>query len=183
MDVDPLPYQIEGNEYRTPTIPSMAVDISDADTAGNIYIVWNDYGNGNSDILITRSEDGGATWSEPMQVNDDENSTADQYFPWIDVSPKGDVHVVFYDKRDDPDNHLLDVYYVHSKNGRTFDKNWKITSNASDPSHSYHQSGNVFIGDYIGVDSSDNYAYALWADTRKGEADAFTAVIVGDVDE
>ena len=38
------------------------------------------------------------------------------------------------------------------------------------------------LGDYIGIDSSDNYAHAIWTDTRRGEADAFTAVIVGDVD-
>ena len=63
-----------------------------------------------------------------------------------------------------------------------FDPNWRITSNSSDPSYSYHQSGSVFIGDYIGIDSSENYAHAIWADTRNEEADAFTAVIVGNVD-
>lgn len=182
MNIEPIPYQLEGNDYRTPTIPSMAVDRSNSDTAGNIYIVWNDYRNGNSDILLTRSENGGNSWSEPIKVNDDHNSTADQFFPWISVSPEGDVHVVFYDKRDDPDNYLLEVYYAHSKKGVIFDKNWKITTNSSNPAYSYHQSGNIFIGDYIGIDSSANNAYAIWTDTRKGEADAFTAVIVGDVD-
>lgn len=183
INVEILPYQMEGNEYRTPTIPSMAADRSKADTSGNLYIVWNDYHNGNSDIVLIRSEDGGNTWSDPIQVNDDLNSTADQFFPFISVSSNGDVHIVFYDKRDDPNNHLIDVFYAHSKDGKTFDPNWCITTNSSDPSYSYHQSGNVFIGDYIGIDSSDNYAYAIWADTRYGEADAFCAVIVGDVDE
>jgi hypothetical protein len=172
------------NEYRTPRIPSMAVDQSDGNTSGNIYIVWNDDRNENADILLVRSEDGGNTWSQPLQVNDDaENSTADQFFPFVDVSPLGDVHVVFYDKREDPDNYLIDVYYAHSTDGVEFDPNWKITSNASDPQYSYHQSGSVFIGDYIGVDSNENYAYAVWADTRKEEADAFTAIIVGDIEK
>jgi hypothetical protein len=180
MDVEPIPVYVGDNEYRTPTIPSFGVDRSSANTSGNLYIVWNDYQFGNPDILLTMSEDGGSSWSEPIRVNDDsENSTADQFFPWIDVSPKGDIHVIFYDKREDPDNYLLNVYYTHSIDGKNFDKNWKITSNSSDPVHSYHQSGTVFIGDYIGIDSSDNYAYAFWADTRKEEADAFCAVIVG----
>ena len=181
MDVEPLPYNIANNEYRTPTLPSMAIDNSNANTSGNIYIVWNDNRYGNPDILLTRSEDDGNTWSDPIRVNDDpDNSTADQFFPWIDVSPGGDVHVVFYDKRDDPDNYLLNIYYSHSKDGVIFDKNWRITTNSSDPATSYHQSGSVFIGDYIGIDSSENYAYAIWTDTRKGEADAFTAVVVGE---
>jgi hypothetical protein len=185
IDIEPLPRYMGENEYRTPTIPSMAVDRSNEDTAGNVYIVWNDYRRGNADILISQSEDDGNTWSEPIRVNDDPHgSSADQFFPWISVSPKGDVHVVFYDKRDDPNNYLLDVYYAHSVNGEIFDKNWRITTNSSDPVHSYHQSTyeTVFIGDYIGIDSNENYAYAIWTDTRKGEADAFNAVIVGDVE-
>jgi hypothetical protein len=181
--VDPPPTYVGDNEYRTPTISSMAIDRSQANTSGNLYIVWHDNRNGNPDILLIRSEDGGSSWSEPQRLNDDsENGTAEQFFPWIDVSPEGDVHVVFYDKREDPGNYFLDLYYTHSKDGKNFDKNWKITSNSSDPSHSYHQSGSVFIGDYIGIDSSENYAYAFWADTRKGVADAFCAVIVGQVD-
>jgi hypothetical protein len=181
--IQPTPSNLQDNDYRTPTIPSMAVDISDSNTSGNIYIVWSDYRNGNSDIMLTMSEDGGNSWSNPTRVNDDpDNSTADQYFPFIDVSPLGDIHIVFYDKRDDPDQYLLNLYYTHSRNGVDFDKNWKISTNASDPQYSYHQSGAVFIGDYIGIDSNENYAYALWADTRKQEADAYMAVIVGDVD-
>jgi hypothetical protein len=182
MDVECLPRYMGENEYRTPTIPSMAVDRSNADTAGNVYIVWSDYCRGNADILLIRSEDGGNTWSEPIMINDDPyDGVADQFFPWISVSPIGDVHVVFYDKREDPDNYLLDVYYTHSEDGENFDKNWKITTNSSDPVHSYHQATyeTVFIGDYIGIDSSENYAYAIWTDTRKGEADAYSAVIVG----
>jgi hypothetical protein len=183
VDVVPLPYYVNENEYRTPTLPSMAVDCSSGNTSGNIYIVWNDFRNGNSDILLIRSEDNGNSWSNPIMLNDDpENSTADQYFPYIDVSPLGDIHVIFYDKRDDPDHYLLDIYYTHSINGIDFDPNWRLTSNSSDPAFSYHQSGSVFIGDYIGIDSSENSAHAIWADTRNEEADAFTAVVVGDVD-
>lgn len=180
-DVDPISAHIDYNDYRTPTMPIMAVDRSDAETSGNLYIVWHDYRFGNSDILLIMSTDGGTSWSGPAKVNDeDEDEPVDQYFPWIDVSPLGDIHIVFYDKRDDPDRYLLNLYYTHSTNGVDFDKNWRITTNSSDPKYSYHQNGDIFIGDYIGVDSSENCAYAIWCDTRKGEADAFTAVIVGD---
>ena len=183
VSVTPLPGNIEENDYRTPTLPSMSVDRSNSNTSGNIYIVWNDYRNDNSDIFLIKSENGGDSWSEPIRVNDDpENSTADQYFPFIDVSPLGDIHIVFYDKRDDPKHYLLELYYAHSKNGEDFDPNWKITTNSSDPSYSYHQNGNVFIGDYIGIDSSENYAYPIWTDTRNSEADAYTAVIIGEVE-
>jgi hypothetical protein len=184
VSVVPLPGNIEENEYRTPTLPSMAVDCSNSNTSGNLYVVWNDYRNGNSDILLIKSENSGNSWSEPKRVNDDpENSTADQYFPFIDVSPSGDIHIVFYDKRDDPEHYLLNLYYTHSRDGHNFDENWRISTNSSDPAYSYHQNGNVFIGDYIGIDSSENYAYPIWTDTRNSEADAFTAVIVGEQKE
>ena len=80
----------------------------------------------NVDVFFFTSKDGGVTWIGPTRVNDDPSrapdvateggrdcgrivsrvcpATApnfgnDQFFPWIDISDKGDLNVVFYDRR------------------------------------------------------------------------------------
>jgi len=79
----------------------------------------------NTDVFLFTSKDGGTTWIGPTRVNDDFSqqptiaqgtrdcgratgricpATAlsfgnDQWFPWIDISNKGDLNVVFYDRR------------------------------------------------------------------------------------
>jgi hypothetical protein len=79
----------------------------------------------NTDVFFFTSKNGGATWVGPTRVNDDPSSQPtiaqgtrdcnrivgrvcptspqnfgnDQWFPWIDISDKGDLNVVFYDRR------------------------------------------------------------------------------------
>jgi hypothetical protein len=84
----------------------------------------------NTDVFFFTSKDGGSTWIGPTRVNDDPSSQPtiaqgtrdcnrivgrvcpsspqffgnDQWFPWIDISDKGDLNVVFYDRRLDKDS-------------------------------------------------------------------------------
>jgi hypothetical protein len=79
----------------------------------------------NVDVFMFTSKDGGTTWIGPTRVNDDpshqptlaegtrdcgrvvgrvcpataQNFGNDQWWPWIDISDKGDLNVVFYDRR------------------------------------------------------------------------------------
>jgi hypothetical protein len=79
----------------------------------------------NADVFMFTSKDGGTTWIGPTRVNDDPSQQPtvaqgtrdcgriatrtcppnalsfgnDQWFPWIDISDKGDLNVVFYDRR------------------------------------------------------------------------------------
>ena len=49
--------------------------------SGRIYVVWPDSRNGDPDILLIWSGDGGTTWSAPVRVNDDAvGNKADQFF-------------------------------------------------------------------------------------------------------
>ncbi len=85
----------------------------------------------NADVFLFKSTNGGTTWIGPTRVNNDPSVTPtlvaqggrdcgrfsfrvcpptaptfgnDQWFPWVDVSPKGTVNVVFYDRRLDTDS-------------------------------------------------------------------------------
>jgi hypothetical protein len=59
------------------------------------------------DILLTKSTNGGTTWSTPLTLNSDTGS-ADQFHPTLSVASNGaggdTVTVTFYDRRDDGAN-------------------------------------------------------------------------------
>jgi hypothetical protein len=164
--VEEIPRTMDGNDYRTPTLLMSAVDLSDSDTAGSLYVTWNDYATGDADVLMIYSRDGGSTWTEPIRVNNDtEGNGIDQFFPAVAVSPQGYVHLIFYDRRDDDDNTMLHMYYALSMDGGenfTFQAN--ITSESFDGNNAPHP----FIGDYIGLTASNTTAYGIWCDTREG---------------
>jgi hypothetical protein len=153
-------------DYRTPTLLMSAVDLSDTNTSGSIYITWNDYRTGDADILMIYSRDSGNSWSESIRVNNDEESNGiDQFFSAVAVSPQGFVHLMFYDRRDDENNTLLHVYYALSKDGgETFEFQANMTTQSFDGNNAPHP----FIGDYNGITASNTTAYAIWCDTREG---------------
>jgi hypothetical protein len=154
-----------------PESPSMA-----AGPAGDLYAVWADGRNGDEDVFLKRSPDGGATWSAPVRVNDNGlRDKTNQYLPKVAVSDDGRVDVLFYDRRRDPRNILTDVFLASSDDqGRTF-TNRRVSSTSFDsrvgPSASLLH-GTDF-GTKLGLDSWGNHALAAWTDTREGtEADA-----------
>jgi len=118
----------------------------------------------------------GATWTEPIRLNDD-STGHDQFFPWVTVSPRGEVGVLFYDRRDDPGNTLLDIYLAYSPDGENWLPNQRISTESFNGSYGYHQSGGVFIGDYIGLVMTDSHAYGVWCDTRNLRADMYAGII------
>lgn len=167
-------------EYRTPTIPQLAIDRSQGPHRGTLYVVYQGKKHGDPDAFLRSSRDGGETWSGELRLNDDAiGNKKGQNFPAIAVDPtNGWVHVVFYDRRDDPDNRLLGVYYTVSKDGgATWSKNQRVTSHMSDPSPCKHQSGATFIGDYMGLAAHGGKARPAFVDTRNGRCDLYTALL------
>ncbi len=169
----PLPNPLPQSLFKVNTTAAATVD----DSNGNVYVAWADYRGGNADVLFSRSLDGGVVWSPPARVNDD-NTSNDQFFPWMTVS-SGRLSVDWYDRRLDPSNHLIDVFYAQSTDGgATFTPNVRITGVSSDPGRL------SFIGDYIGIASNATVVYPVWTDlrnvnsTRPGNEDIFTHAIV-----
>jgi hypothetical protein len=70
------------------------VDV-DVDKAGNVYVVWNER---HPDVqetwtVLSTSQDGGQTWSEPVKVNSTPKTTA---FPWVSAGDDGRIAVSYY---------------------------------------------------------------------------------------
>jgi hypothetical protein len=166
-DVDDIPRDaLPNSDYRTPTLLMSAVDLSETNTSGSLYITWNDYRYGDADILMIISRDGGGSWSEPIRVNNDtEGNGKDQFFSAVAVSTQGYVHLIFYDRRDDEENTLLSIYYAMSMDGG---ENFTFQANMTDQSFDGNNAPHPFIGDYIGLAASNSSAYGVWCDTREG---------------
>lgn len=63
-----------------------------------LYAAYEDFSAGAGNVMLTASYDGGATWTSPIQVNDNA-SAADEFQPNLTVAPGGTVSVNFYDRR------------------------------------------------------------------------------------
>lgn len=72
---------IPGPYVRTNDFPRIAVNPGN----GHLYAAWQDYRNGEYDIQLAASSDGGKTWSASTTVNPD--SGTDHYFPAVAVAP------------------------------------------------------------------------------------------------
>jgi len=73
--------------------------------AGHLYMTYEDWDATarQFDVRFVQSTDGGATWSAPVKVNDNAESTTsgytDQFQPSIAAGPGGAVAIEFYDRR------------------------------------------------------------------------------------
>jgi hypothetical protein len=171
--VTPLDYYLPNGDYRTPTMCDMAVDNTGGEGDGSIYIAWPDQRTGEADIYMVASYNGGDTWISPVKVNN--HTTAmdnDQFFPAVAVGNDGSVQVMFYDRRDDPDNDLISVYFAISRDkGLTWD-NIRIQDDPFDGDNSGGKSAGPFIGDYLALASGPGWTVGVWCDARDGTPDS-----------
>ena len=63
-----------------------------------LYMAFEDYSSGYDNIMLSGSFDGGASWTEPIKVNDNANQ-ADEFQPNLAAASNGTVSVNFYDRR------------------------------------------------------------------------------------
>src|SRR5262249_11709078 len=94
--------------FRTNAFPQAAVN----PVTGDIYVVYNENPTGvhRAQFYFPQSSDQGASWSGPIQLNDD-STTNDQWQPAISVKPNGtELFVGWYDRRLDSSNSLIDTF-------------------------------------------------------------------------
>lgn len=134
---------------------------------------WTDARRGDADAMLACSPDGGERWGGPSRLNDDPVGTGRwQYLPRLSVSPDGRLDAVFLDRRDDPNNRLVEVYATFSTDeGRTFAPNIEVSAEAfgSDIGQQYvgpAAEGLFEFGARLGLLSRRDGAVVAWPDTR-----------------
>ena len=160
-------------------IPDAAVDMSN----GNVYAVWQDARFNDFDydgIVLSRSTDGGATWSTPIEVNKTPDSGPElnrqAFTPSVAVAPDGTIGVSYYDFRNnDVSDHTrleTDHWLVHCHPSGATD--------CTDPAH-WEESPAIgptfnlkfapyargyFVGDYAGLTGMPGGFYAVFSRAR-----------------
>src|SRR2546428_2431184 len=64
-----------------------------------LYVACEDDSAGNGNVILSGSFDGGLSWSDPIQVNDNMANNVDEFQPQLAVAGDGTVSVNFYDRR------------------------------------------------------------------------------------
>lgn len=114
-----IPVSPSGSSQRYPDIT--------VDDSGNIHIVWIKISGTSKNVMYSRSEDNGATFSEGLQVN----SYNGQVVAYVGTGPRirtrGDeVFVIWADSRDGYSN--TSIYMSRSGNGGiTWDEDWEVS--------------------------------------------------------
>src|SRR5918999_222461 len=108
-------------------LPSAAID----PRTGDFYVVWQDhrFSPGVDQVVLSRSTDGGETWSEPKIVSDGPLNAAN-FTPAVAVKGKGVVGVAYYSLRNDPARSVLvDEYLAISRNrGQKFARSLRVSA-------------------------------------------------------
>ena len=135
----------------------LAVDRSGTATNNYIYMlatVQQFSASNGSDIMFSRSTDGGVTFSAPQRITDDPvNQNKWHWFGTLAVAPNGRIDSVWHDTRNAANNTDSQLFYSWSTDGGvTWAPNVAV-SNAFNPFEGYPMQNK--IGDYITI-VSDN---------------------------
>ena len=149
-----------------------------------IYLVYTDEAPAESndfDIFVRTSDDDGANWSGPVQVNDDAGTNS-QMLPKIALDQgSGQVGVTWYDARGDTgggpsatdidgtaNNDVTLFASWSSDGGATWAANVAV---ADAPTDGYNLNGAQELGDYTGAAFAGGILYPSWADSSNSTGD------------
>lgn len=173
------------------TTPEAAID----HRTGTLYVVFEQSDSpppnarDDRDIWMMTSTDGGDTWSDRVQLNDDDDPNRDpdydQMFPGISIAPNGRVDVAWHDfrtdaiynpagtgKTDRSEQTCWDVFYTYSTDGgQTWAPNERISDRTMHQAEGYALHLSYDLRGPIGVASTDDVAHIAWHDSRDGSLD------------
>lgn len=144
-------------------LPTAAIDPK----RGDLYVAWQDsrFSPGISQIVLSRSTDGGRTWSAPQRVSDGPLD-APNFTPALAVNPNGLVGLAYYSLRNDPSRRfLVDEYFTFSRNrGQKFVRAQRVSAASWDLRFAAFAEG-FFLGDYQGLVAGRQTFHPLWIAT------------------
>jgi hypothetical protein len=131
------------------------ITVCATDSNHHIYICFAAGSSSNKEVYVTKSIDGGSTWSTPVRVND--VTTNMQRMVEMHIDAEDNIHVAWLDAR----NNVWDIYYSFSSDGGvTFSEDVRITTQGFPLSFTRP-------GDYFTLRSGPTgKLYIVWTDGR-----------------
>jgi hypothetical protein len=183
------PYDVNGrttlqdSEFRV-SLPTGNIT-ADPTNASHLAVCWFDTRNGlatnsnpyltttNSDIIVSQSYDGGATWSTPTALA----IPNDQFMPWAAYDATGHLQIGFFDRSYDPANHAYGYTLASETSPGSLSFTYQEVSTAlSDPTkndawfrttqNAAFPHATTFLGDYSNIAITPNGVAAFWTDMR-----------------
>ncbi|MGH3645910.1 MAG: sialidase family protein [Micromonosporaceae bacterium] len=170
----------------------------DVDARGNVYIAWDEGGDGAraAGIWYSSSTDGGRSWAAPVRVDPDDRT---DIWPWIAVGSPGRVAVSWFGNDSELPDHDAEqsgpddpwnVYVAQTLTGlgcrESTSAGFRVTQATPEPFHvgTVCQGGTICqaqlvdrrLGDYFTIDIDTTGAVVMaYSDTRQGGAVALPA--------
>ncbi len=139
--------------------------------AGDLYVGWTQFTLKTTELLFSRSTDGGATWSKPIKLSSvpglprDDNGALEG-FDGV-VAPDGTIYAIWNDR----DGVMMAISH---DGGLSFSPEWRIL-----------RTGPPFFGitgvsrsngfPQIGIDPHTGKLYVSWSDYTNGDVDIFVS--------
>lgn len=164
----------DGGLAADPTSPGHFALVWYDDRGANLPVPSDPYqAQTNSDIVVSQTLDGGATWTTPTVIPD----SNDQFMPWDAYGASGKLRVGFLDRSYDPaDNEYGFTLATETAPGSLQFSLQELSTALSDPTQNdLPSAGTVnpafpnpaaFVGDYTGLAADGNGVVAYWTDFR-----------------
>ncbi len=149
-----------------PELPQLA-----ASSDGRLYATWADGRDGDDDVFLRTSSDGGRTWTPARKVNDNGADGTAQFLPKVDVGPDGRVSILFLDGRNDPAKKAkLDAYLATSTDGGKTFNNVRVSTDSflKEIGPMFGPEYGTDFGTRLGLAHGDGRLHASWVDASAG---------------
>jgi hypothetical protein len=168
-DLVPAPYTLPGESWRTSMQASIGVEAD-----GTVDLLTGDFVTGNLDMYLARSTDHGLSFPSQVNLTSDSN---DEVMPWMSIAPSGRIDTIFYDYN--RSTGLMDAVYGQvAPKGTTMARTVLqsgIDGDAQPPRGPGHT---PFMGDYIGIDSTDTLVAVSWTGNGPASQDVYAATLL-----
>jgi len=143
-------------------LPSVAVD----PTTGVMYVVWGDTrfrSDGTMDAVLSRSTNGGTTWSAPVRTNQDSTTDGLTHMTPAVAAYGGAVDVAYRTRQKSGSSYsnLVGMRFIRSTDGGLTFGGEITVGQPADLTWSA-RAGGKFLGDYMGVVASAHAIHPVW---------------------